>query len=234
MKYCKKCDSEKPIDDFNKDKSRPDGLFLYCKQCTRATAAAWRTKNKGKISERSAKYYRENREKLVEKSAKYYNENKDKAAKSSKKWAEKNKEKVRKIKREHYERNASEVKRKAAEWGKRNPEKVALKGKLYRLKNRERVNAYARNRRSRVSDADGYHCDSDILKMLSNQDWKCANCKIDLSLDGPEKYHVDHIMPLFLGGSNWPENLQCLCPKCNLAKGAKDPIDWASENGRLL
>ena len=46
---------------------------------------------------------------------------------------------------------------------------------------------------------------------------KCAICKSDISTS----YHVDHIIPISKGGSNWPKNIQALCPPCNLSKHAK-------------
>ena len=49
------------------------------------------------------------------------------------------------------------------------------------------------------------------------QDWKCADCKINVR----RWNHVDHIVPLSKGGTNLRQNLQLLCPACNLAKGAK-------------
>jgi 5-methylcytosine-specific restriction endonuclease McrA len=33
--------------------------------------------------------------------------------------------------------------------------------------------------------------------------------------------HVDHIVPWSRGGTDHPENLQTLCRKCNLKKGAR-------------
>lgn len=34
MKTCKACGEEKPLDHFHKDRSKSDGLNLYCKPCT--------------------------------------------------------------------------------------------------------------------------------------------------------------------------------------------------------
>lgn len=67
-----------------------------------------------------------------------------------------------------------------------------------------------------------------ILYLL--QKGKCINCKKDLK----GKYHIDHIHPVARGGTNHYWNLQLLCPSCNCRKHAKDPYDWANENGRLL
>lgn len=45
------------------------------------------------------------------------------------------------------------------------------------------------------------------------------------------KYHIDHRVPLSRGGSNMPENIVIVHPKCNLSKSNKLPGEW---NGRLL
>ena len=103
----------------------------------------------------------------------------------------------------------------ATEWARKNPEKIA---------------EYRRNRRAKIANADGYHTKDDILKILERQKFKCNNCRVSLR----KGYHVDHVMPIALGGSNWPKNLQCLCQLCNNKKHAKHPIDWAKENGRLV
>jgi len=76
-----------------------------------------------------------------------------------------------------------------------------------------------RRRRAVAASADGDHCVSDILNIFTNQNGLCAMCFSDVSLE----YHVDHIIPLSKGGSNWPENLQILCPSCNCKKGSKCP-----------
>ncbi len=39
----------------------------------------------------------------------------------------------------------------------------------------------------------------------------------------PDNFHVDHIVPVSKGGDEWDlSNLELSCPKCNLAKGAKE------------
>jgi len=42
----------------------------------------------------------------------------------------------------------------------------------------------------------------------------------DVDADG-FSWHIDHITPVILGGSNALGNLQLACRKCNLRKGAK-------------
>ncbi|MEV4606157.1 HNH endonuclease [Neorhizobium sp. LMR1-1-1.1] len=67
---------------------------------------------------------------------------------------------------------------------------------------------------------------------MRRQKYRCAEC--GASVRKTTERHVDHIMPLSRGGSNGKQNLQVLCPPCNLKKAAKHPIDFAQERGRLL
>lgn len=90
--------------------------------------------------------------------------------------------------------------------------------------------AQNQKRRARVSGAEGRHTAEDILKILKRQKYKCVYCSADLK----KGFHADHIMPLSLGGSNWPSNIQATCPSCNMSKGAKHPLDFAKEKGRLV
>lgn len=46
--------------------------------------------------------------------------------------------------------------------------------------------------------------------------FKCVMC------GNTEDLHIDHIKPLFLGGSNHLENLRTLCRKCNLGRNKDD------------
>lgn len=51
MKRCTRCSSELPLTEFNRDKSRPDGLFPWCKPCHRAHSKAWRSSHPAEARE---------------------------------------------------------------------------------------------------------------------------------------------------------------------------------------
>ena len=56
--------------------------------------------------------------------------------------------------------------------------------------------------------------------VASNQGWKCQMCYNAL----PASYEVDHIIPLFKGGTNEVDNLVALCRNCHGEKTFKDLI----------
>ena len=58
----------------------------------------------------------------------------------------------------------------------------------------------------------------DVVNLYQAQRGLCVLCGVDLRMT---RYHVDHIKPIAKGGRNTKENLQLLCPRCNLKKGAK-------------
>lgn len=74
-----------------------------------------------------------------------------------------------------------------------------------------------------------FHRD-DVTVILTVQSGLCAApwCRKDL-VGG---FHVDHILPVKLGGKTNIENLQILCPTCNLRKGAKHPDEWIKSCGK--
>lgn len=93
---------------------------------------------------------------------------------------------------------------------------------LWRENNRESVRVHNAHRLLRKKNAEGFYKKEDINRILVAQNFKCTACKKDIS----DAYHVDHIMPLALGGTNWPDNLQCLCPRCNCSKKDLHPDKW--------
>lgn len=142
---------------------------------------------------------------------------------SLRKWTSNNPE----LKREYARRSNAKPEvsannvRRARRWAEANPERA----QEIRL-------VSDRNRRALRRGSFGHHTKEDVAEILRRQKYRCAEC--GASVRKTTERHVDHIMPLSRGGSNGKQNLQVLCPSCNLKKAAKHPIDFAQERGRLL
>lgn len=128
-------------------------------------------------------------------------------------------------------------------WREANPERATAKIRKwrathqdrviqYRQENRDLAALYARNRRSRIKGNGGTHTLDDVNVILVRQKYKCAEC--GKSVRKRTSRHVDHIMPIKLGGTNWPWNLQILCSTCNQEKWCIDPLEFARRKGRLV
>jgi len=59
------------------------------------------------------------------------------------------------------------------------------------------------------------------LHVLKRDNYKCQRCGRSPATHREIYLHVDHKKPFSKGGSNNIENLQTLCNKCNLGKGAE-------------
>ena len=109
---------------------------------------------------------------------------------------------------------------------KEHPDEISSCERAWRKNNPEKKLAVNRNRRARLCGNGGTHTAADVWAQYKRQNGKCYWCREKL-----DSYHVDHVVPIVLGGSNGPENLVVACPACNLAKGSKHPMEYA---GRLF
>lgn len=167
-------------------------------------------------------------------------------------WYAKNKDKVSSKRKARYaadEQYRKESHDRVREWIKNNPERrKAIKAKWLNA-NRDKHNAGTKRwaeenkekrriswikRKATKRNADGIFTKEDIGNIYKAQRGRCAYCRMHLG----DSYHIDHIVPLSKGGSNWPSNLQLTCGhsgnRCNLKKNDKDPLMFARELGRLL
>jgi len=115
-----------------------------------------------------------------------------------------------------------------------NQSSIRAKQKAYREANPEIKRSLHHKRRSIKAGAEGKFTSAEIADLLKKQRIMCALCSRKLKDSGPEKFHMDHIQPLSKGGTNWISNIQLTCPSCNLKKNAKDPFEFAKQNGKLL
>jgi len=95
MKYCSKCKDF--TDDFNKNKSKPDGLATECRKCVRKYAEEYRQRqgHQEKNIEYQKEYRVENKEVLDEKKKVYTENNKIAHIERRQRWYQKNSDKVK-------------------------------------------------------------------------------------------------------------------------------------------
>lgn len=144
------------------------------------------------------------------------------------------------------ESRREKAKNTTAAWREANPERNKAMLNKYYLENRDRLREAAanrnaaypekkrllnRNRRAMLRGAAGKLSADLEVKLFTLQKGRCVcGCKQPLGDD----YHLDHIMPLALGGSNTDDNMQLLRKLCNLQKHAKHPVDFMRSRGFLL
>lgn len=228
-KACKKCGIVKPSALFTRQKDSLDGLYYWCSDCKNEHERGMYHKNKDHISALRKIWRNENKEHLAAQKREYRLENRDRIKANLIRWRAANREKWLEGKRRRYLKNRETHLAQCDEYRRKNLELFRRIGKRWRENNPEKVKANLHKRRAREKLAIGAFSGRDVKLLLERQRWKCACCRSKLI-----KYHVDHIIPLAKGGSNYPGNIQALCPTCNLSKGSKDPIEFMQRMGMLL
>lgn len=118
-----------------------------------------------------------------------------------------------------------------AAWRIDNPDRVKEHNAKQRTDHPEAHRTYEHNRRARKREAGGRLSTGLAEKLHKLQRGKCAcGCKQPLGVN----YHMDHIMPIALGGTNTDDNIQLLRSTCNQRKHAKHPVDFMQQRGFLL
>lgn len=139
-----------------------------------------------------------------------------------------NRERKLATKKLYREKNKDVIKKKKLDWDTKNKEYILQKAKEYSLNNPVKRRIHQQNRRARC--AGGKLSKNIVEKLYKLQHGRCPACHLALKDD----YHLDHIMPLSLGGTNTDDNVQLLHSTCNQQKHSKHPIDFMQSRGFLL
>jgi hypothetical protein len=122
FKTCSKCQENKPLSDFSKDKHKKDGLNCYCKLCLSE-----------KVKQRS-EYYSKYRENNRQKNNDYAKSYRKTNCHKRKEWVSNNKDKLKEINDRYYLKNRKQINER-----KRNSEKRKEYVKKYRIDNKEKI-----------------------------------------------------------------------------------------------
>lgn len=162
--------------------------------------------------------------------AAYYAANTDKVKARNAAWNSANPEKAKENSAAYRAANSKKVKASAAARYAANSEKVNAKNAAWRAANPEACRIIKQNRRARIRGDGGTLSKGLAERLFKLQRGKCACCGKPLGDD----CHLDHIMPISLGGKNEDSNVQLLRSTCNLQKKARHPIDFMQSRGFLL
>lgn len=186
-----------------------------CVTCNALQSARWKSENPEKAKALQDEYTSRNADAHRARSRRWRADNLEASNKRAKDWVEANKARHLENARRYYRDNKERIKVVQRNW---------------RKLNQETVKAHRWARKALKRKADGSHSGSDIKCIFRAQKGRCAYCRVQLG----KNYHIDHIMPLARGGSNYPNNIQLLCPRCNTAKHANHPADYARRIGLLI
>ena len=181
------------------------------------TASERRKRFHERHPERQAEYNRQYRERHPERKTeddrRYYERHRQRAIDNARDWALANPERKYEIQR-RYEALKKALRRDAH----LNPEELRA---VRVIRNRENVRRWrelyperARTLRLRRRTAQGSCSPAQWGARLAYYGWRCWMC-------GAPWEHIDHVIPIVRGGSNWPANLRPACQPCNSRKGAR-------------
>ena len=217
-RICPSCSNEYPLTSeyFHKDKNNKYGFVYTCKSCANSKTYKWRhaDQERTRISDHNS-----------------YQKHKDKRKAQGRKWATSNPERVHAIHQRWLDSNTERRRAISRDWAKNHPEQRrnwrSLNPDKYRASNK----MHKAKRRSQMQQAKGHFTRADLERLYSEQEGRCAYCGITILWGVPRDIHVDHVIPLSRGGSNWPDNLALTCQDCNLSKADKIYEEWQPMRG---
>lgn len=234
MKFCKRCQFE------TQRNTKGD-----CKTCAKAASAAWSKANPEKQRARSAAFRAKHPERVKASQKAHRIANPDKAKAATKAWRAANSERVKETNAAYRAEHAARIKINMAVWWQlnsirikekraatyaANPKENNKRSLIWRMANLEAVRIHGHNRRAKKRQNGGVLSIGLSAKLFKLQRGKCACCGLPLG----DNYHLDHVMPVALGGSNTDCNMQLLKQRCNHQKHAAHPIDFMQRRGFLL
>lgn len=112
----------------------------------------------------------------------------------------------------NYRANRARMRETHSEWKKRNPDYW----KTWGIQNRDKT--YRSKARRRARERNAYVLDVNNADIFKRDNGLCYSCGEPIEVDS---FHIDHLVPLALGGTHEPNNVAASCARCNLSKGPR-------------
>ncbi len=141
-KICNKCDKEKSINKFSKDKYKKDGLLTICKECISEYKKIYYKRNTKKVKDKSRKWHNDNKEKASIQAKKYRKDNSDKIKKQKQLYNQNNFEKISKSRKEYRIKNSEKIAEINKEYYKKHSKQISIKAKIYKKNNAEKIDEW--------------------------------------------------------------------------------------------
>lgn len=226
-KRCRKCNRIKRIESFGRDKSRPDGVFSYCKGCRLKDPA----KRKKINSYKSRGLHHCSDCKRWMPKEKFYTNASNKSNTTTQcriccdirkqNYLSRHPEYQSNYDKEYYRNNLEASKAKSRKWYiDTRPIRIAYVVKYFRTNKGKAVRArYNHKRRVQNSSVPATLTETEWADIISSQNNKCTYCKRKFTKTRPPTR--DHKAPLSRGGGLTKENVQALDKSCNSKKHDK-------------
>lgn len=220
-KKCTKCNTERDVTYFYKNKLTKDGFQFHCKLCNKK----YNENNKEKIAKKASEYYQNKKEYKLLKNKEWRKNNKEKRYDYMKCYIENNKEKLKKSRKKHYEDNKEIILKDKKKYYEENKDKISINRK--KKYNEIKSNPGFKNKRN---DYEKKRLSSDkkfrFIKALRSNIRNCfkrrgnnfkkttkteciLGCKINefvsyieskftngMTFDNYGEWHLDHIIPI--------------------------------------
>jgi len=241
-KRCNVCGEVKPVDEFHVSGRHKDGRYGTCKVCRNVSAAIYRNTHREELLAKRAAYFEKNKERILAKRAAYYDKNREQLRAKARAYGrdhrderavyrqahkehdaayrEANRESKREKDRAYYKAHREQILAYQRSYRKDHPKKVAARHKAWRESENGRKGALADalNRRAAVDE----RITSEVVdEVTAEYGGLCPYCNQPI-VNG----HIDHIVPISMGGTSDRENLVYSCAPCNLSKGDKSLLEF--------
>ncbi|GGR34019.1 HNH endonuclease [Deinococcus ruber] len=229
LKRCTKCGEEKPatLEFFYAYPKVKRGLTSRCRACAAAVQKAYVEADPARSQKIAQDCYLRNYE---QRKAELRAQNRKRMADPEKVQAERERAKAKaQRERETTPEVVNARQRAYRERHKDDPEyreRLRVRDRARYIRQKPRYLSYSAKQRAFRASVPGGWTGEDVRQMFVRQNGCCHYCGAKVGRTAGLAWHVDHVIPISRGGSNFPENLVIACEPCNRAKYNKMPWEW--------